>query len=82
MSTNPMETLISTVNKLQVRFGLISCPVDPTNSQTMQDAFTLLGYDPLSLPQICVVGGQSSGKSSVLENIVGRGRSHGITSMR
>lgn len=35
----------------------------------LQDAFTILGYDPLSLPQICVVGGQSSGKSSVLENI-------------
>ena len=51
----------------------------------LQDAFTLLGYDPLSLPQICVVGGQSSGKSSVLENIVGRDflpRGSGIVTRR
>lgn len=38
----------------------------------LQDALTLLGSDPLNLPQICVVGAQSSGKSSVLENIVGK----------
>lgn len=45
----------------------------------------MLGYDPLSLPQICVVGGQSSGKSSVLENIVGRDflpRGSGIVTRR
>ncbi len=51
----------------------------------LQDAFTILGYDPLSLPQICVVGGQSSGKSSVLENIVGRDflpRGSGIVTRR
>eukprot|EP00501_MAST-03F_sp_TOSAG23-6_P002241 GSMAST32.ASY1.ANO1.2341.1 assembled CDS len=34
----------------------------------LQDAFTQLGYDAISLPQIAVVGGQSAGKSSVLEN--------------
>jgi len=51
----------------------------------LQDAFTILGYEPLSLPQIAVVGGQSSGKSSVLENIVGRDflpRGSGIVTRR
>lgn len=50
------EHLISTINKLQ-------------------DALAPLGggsSSPVDLPQITVVGSQSSGKSSVLENIVGR----------
>ncbi|KAL6947167.1 vacuolar protein sorting-associated protein 1 [Hanseniaspora vineae] len=50
------ETLIATINKLQ-------------------DALAPLGggsQSPIDLPQITVVGSQSSGKSSVLENIVGR----------
>ena len=50
------ETLIATINKLQ-------------------DALAPLGggsLSPVDLPQITVVGSQSSGKSSVLENIVGR----------
>ena len=28
----------------------------------LQDAFTILGQKPMSLPQIAVVGGQSAGK--------------------
>ena len=36
----------------------------------LQDVFNAIGYDPIDLPQIVVVGSQSSGKSSVLENIV------------
>lgn len=40
----------------------------------LQDVFTSIGSSAASidLPQICVLGSQSSGKSSVLENIVGR----------
>lgn len=39
----------------------------------LQDAFSAVGVaNPIDLPQIAVVGSQSSGKSSVLENIVGR----------
>lgn len=39
----------------------------------LQDAFTQMGTPfGIDLPQIAVVGGQSAGKSSVLENFVGR----------
>lgn len=40
----------------------------------LQDVFTAVGSNAsaIDLPQICVLGSQSSGKSSVLENIVGR----------
>mmetsp|Transcript_20517 Transcript_20517/g.33754 ORF Transcript_20517/g.33754 Transcript_20517/m.33754 type:complete len:1065 (+) Transcript_20517:158-3352(+) len=37
----------------------------------LQDVFSNLGLTFVDLPQIAVVGSQSSGKSSVLENIVG-----------
>ncbi|KAH3899799.1 probable Vacuolar protein sorting-associated protein 1 [Saccharomycodes ludwigii] len=63
------EALISTINKLQ-------------------DALAPLGggsQSPIDLPQITVVGSQSSGKSSVLENIVGRDflpRGSGIVTRR
>jgi len=52
----------------------------------LQDAFTSLGVQmSLDLPQIAVVGGQSAGKSSVLENFVGRDflpRGSGIVTRR
>ncbi|KAH9857611.1 Dynamin central region-domain-containing protein [Lenzites betulinus] len=40
----------------------------------LQDVFSAVGSsaNQIDLPQICVLGSQSSGKSSVLENIVGR----------
>ncbi|GMI49084.1 hypothetical protein TrCOL_g3742 [Triparma columacea] len=51
----------------------------------LQDAFATMGSTPIDLPQIAVVGGQSSGKSSVLENIVGKSflpRGSGIVTRR
>ncbi|KAH9034052.1 Dynamin central region-domain-containing protein [Lactarius deliciosus] len=53
----------------------------------LQDVFTAVGSSAaqIDLPQICVLGSQSSGKSSVLENIVGRDflpRGSGIVTRR
>jgi len=51
----------------------------------LQDVFNTVGSEAIQLPQIVVVGSQSSGKSSVLENIVGRDflpRGSGIVTRR
>jgi len=52
----------------------------------IQDCFTSLGtHQAIDLPQIAVVGGQSAGKSSVLENFVGKDflpRGSGIVTRR
>ncbi|XP_046904517.1 dynamin-1 [Hypomesus transpacificus] len=52
----------------------------------MQDAFSAIGQNAtIDLPQIAVVGGQSAGKSSVLENFVGKDflpRGSGIVTRR
>ncbi|KAJ1568422.1 vacuolar protein sorting-associated protein 1, partial [Cladochytrium tenue] len=52
----------------------------------LQDAFSAVNVsNPIDLPQIVVIGSQSSGKSSVLENIVGKDflpRGSGIVTRR
>lgn len=51
----------------------------------IQEVFAIVGNNVLDMPQIAVVGGQSSGKSSVLENIVGKDflpRGSGIVTRR
>lgn len=51
----------------------------------LQDVFNTVGRETIQLPQIAVVGTQSTGKSSVLENIVGKDflpRGSGIVTRR
>ncbi|XP_029295453.1 dynamin-1-like protein isoform X1 [Cottoperca gobio] len=51
----------------------------------LQEVFLTVGADVIQLPQIVVVGSQSSGKSSVLESLVGRDflpRGSGIVTRR
>lgn len=38
----------------------------------LQDVFSVIGHHDINLPQIVVVGTQTSGKSSVLESLVGK----------
>jgi dynamin 1-like protein len=51
----------------------------------LQDVFNTIGSDSIDLPQIVVVGSQSSGKSSVLETIVQKDflpRGNGVVTRR
>ena len=51
----------------------------------LQDIFSRMGFANIDLPQIAVVGAQSAGKSSVLENLVGKDflpRGSGIVTRR
>nr|XP_043624794.1 phragmoplastin DRP1A-like [Erigeron canadensis] len=70
-----MESLIDLVNKLQKSCTLLGDFGQSSSLPTLWDA----------LPSIAVVGGQSSGKSSVLESIVGKDflpRGSGIVTRR
>ncbi|KAK9749520.1 hypothetical protein RND81_02G131500 [Saponaria officinalis] len=70
-----MENLISLVNKIQRACTALGDHGDESALPTLWDA----------LPSIAVVGGQSSGKSSVLESIVGKDflpRGSGIVTRR
>ncbi|KAL6575636.1 hypothetical protein OROHE_001013 [Orobanche hederae] len=70
-----MENLISMVNRLQRACTALGDHGDESALPTLWDA----------LPSIAVVGGQSSGKSSVLESIVGKDflpRGSGIVTRR
>ncbi|MFS8029839.1 putative dynamin central domain, dynamin, GTPase region, GTPase effector domain, Dynamin superfamily [Helianthus anomalus] len=70
-----MENLISLVNKIQRTCTALGDHGEATSLPTLWD----------SLPSIAVVGGQSSGKSSVLESVVGKDflpRGSGIVTRR
>ncbi|XP_026403977.1 dynamin-related protein 5A-like isoform X1 [Papaver somniferum] len=70
-----MESLISLINKLQRACTALGDHGEESSLPTLWD----------SLPAIAVVGGQSSGKSSVLESIVGKDflpRGSGIVTRR
>ena len=70
-----IENVIPIINELQDIFSR----VDPSGVTTLMKDFST------QLPQIAVVGSQSSGKSSVLESIVGRAflpRGSGIVTRR
>ncbi|KAJ4836389.1 Dynamin- protein 1E [Turnera subulata] len=83
-SASTMESLIGLVNVLQracTRLGDHGGDSSPSSSAAASSLPTLWE----SLPSVAVVGGQSSGKSSVLESIVGRDflpRGSGIVTRR
>ncbi|GAB2232360.1 hypothetical protein Droror1_Dr00011392 [Drosera rotundifolia] len=79
--TTTMESLIGLVNRIQ-RVCTVLGDYGTTDSSSSSASFSSLWE---ALPTVAVVGGQSSGKSSVLESIVGRDflpRGSGIVTRR
>lgn len=62
MSMQPAQSLNQIVEEMNHLIPVIN---------KLQDIFNATGTDVLDLPQIVAVGTQSSGKSSVIENIIG-----------
>jgi dynamin 1-like protein len=81
-SASPLQDLIPVINKLQDIFTVTGGSiVGHADAQHAASSSQLV----LELPQIVVVGSQSSGKSSVLEALVGRDflpRGSGIVTRR
>ncbi|PRP80825.1 dynamin-2 [Planoprotostelium fungivorum] len=69
-STRPFRQSISTPQTIPSGDTLGSHLIPMVNR--LQEVCSLVGEQVIDLPQIVVIGGQSSGKSSVLENLVGR----------
>eukprot|EP01134_Creolimax_fragrantissima_P003999 CFRG3999T1 len=61
-----MESLVVTINQIQDVFATLASAGEDSDDETNH------GLNGLDLPIIAVVGAQSSGKSSVLEHLVGR----------
>ena len=68
------EEAVDQVRLRARRLGLEKAPVALASATSVRDIVASMEdvSNPIDLPQIAVVGAQSSGKSSVLENIVGR----------
>ncbi|KAJ5318101.1 hypothetical protein PENANT_c043G02813 [Penicillium antarcticum] len=85
-SCDPLFPLRCGQANLRVRSINVNDPSLISLVNKLQDVFSTVGvHNPIDLPQIVVVGSQSSGKSSVLENIVGRDflpRGSGIVTRR